>query len=76
MLINNNIPIEKLLTEAQSLNEDLTKKNVDLEEALLIAIEAASQLFDLGVPGVRNRKNLLTWSHLAVTVHALRKELK
>jgi LPS O-antigen subunit length determinant protein (WzzB/FepE family) len=47
---------------------------VDLQEALMIATEALKEALRIGAPQVRNRQNLLSWSHLEVTANALMAE--
>ena len=46
----------------------------DLNEALSIALEALREALRIGAPQVRNRQNLLSWSHLEVTANALMAE--
>ena len=46
----------------------------DLQEALSIALEALKEALRIGAPQVRNRQNLLSWSHLEVTASALMAE--
>ena len=46
----------------------------DLQEALMIATEALKEALRIGAPQVRNRQNLLSWSHLGVTANALMTE--
>lgn len=69
MTQNQAVATEVILLEAE-------RQLASVQEAFQIALEAASQLLELGVPGVRNRHNLLTWAHLALTVETLKKELK
>jgi len=47
---------------------------VDLNEALSIALEALREALRIGAPQVRNRQNLLSWSHFEVTLNALMAE--
>jgi LPS O-antigen subunit length determinant protein (WzzB/FepE family) len=47
----------------------------DLQEALSIAVQTASELLRLGQPQVRNRQSLLTWSQLSVAVDILKREV-
>ena len=63
------VATEVILLEAE-------RQLASAHEAFEIALEAAIQLLELGVPGVRNRQNLLAWSHLGLTIETLRKELK
>jgi hypothetical protein len=46
----------------------------DMQEALMIATEALKEALKIGAPQVRNRQNLLNWSHLEVTASALMAE--
>lgn len=58
--------------------ENMTASNIteiaDLQEALMIATEALNEALRIGAPQVRNRQNLLSWSHLEVTASALMAE--
>ena len=63
------VATEVILLEAE-------RQLASAHEAFEIALEAASQLLELGVPGVRNRQNLLAWSHLGLTIETLKRELK
>jgi hypothetical protein len=49
----------------------LDEEIADLQEALMIATEALKEALRIGAPQVRNRQNLLSWSHLEVTANAL-----
>jgi hypothetical protein len=69
MTQNETVASEVILLEAE-------RQLASVQEAFAIAIEAAGQLLELGVPAIRNRHNLLTWAHLALTVETLKKELK
>jgi hypothetical protein len=66
---NETVATEVILLEAE-------RQLTSMQEAFEIAIEAAIQLLELGVPAIRNRQNLLAWSHLGLTIETLRKELK
>jgi hypothetical protein len=46
----------------------------DLKEALTIAVQALKMAIKIGAPQVRNRHNLITWSHLEVTASSLMAE--
>ena len=52
----------------------LDEEIADLQEALMIAIEALKEALKIGAPQVRNRQSLLSWSHLEVTANALMSE--
>jgi len=65
---------ETVATEVIHLEAE--RQLASVQEAFAIAVEAAGQLLELGVPAIRNRQNLLAWSHLGLTIETLRKELK
>jgi len=69
MTQNETVATEVILLEAE-------RQLASAHEAFEIALEAAIQLLELGVPGVRNRQNLLAWSHLGLTIETLKRELK
>jgi len=69
MTQNETVATEVILLEAE-------RQLASVQEAFEIALEAAIQLLELGVPGVRNRQNLLAWSHLGLTIETLKRELK
>jgi len=69
MTQNETVASEVILLEAE-------RQLASVQEAFAIAVEAAGQLLELGVPGVRNRQNLLAWSHLGLTIETLKRELK
>jgi len=69
MTQNETVATEVILLEAE-------RQLASTHEAFEIALEAAIQLLELGVPAIRNRQNLLAWSHLGLTIETLRKELK
>ena len=69
MTQNETVATEVILLEAE-------RQLASVQEAFAIAVEAAGQLLELGVPAVRNRQNLLDWAHLELTIETLKKELK
>lgn len=69
MTQNETVATEVILLEAE-------RQLASVQEAFEIALEAAGQLLELGVPAVRNRQNLLDWAHLGLTIETLKKELK
>jgi hypothetical protein len=69
MTQNETVATEVILLEAE-------RQLASVQEAFRIAVEAATQLLEMGAPEVRNRQNLLEWSHLGLTIDTLRKELK
>ena len=54
----------------------LETKIADVQEVLFIAMEALKEAIKIGTPEVRNRQNLIAWSHIEVTATALMSELK
>ena len=69
MTQNETVATEVILLEAE-------RQLASVQEAFRIAVEAATQLLEMGAPEVRNRQNLLEWSQLGLTIDTLRKELK
>ena len=61
--------------EAAKAVSDLVAELEDAKEALMIAVRVAEELLEIGKPEVRNRRNLLAWEQLEVTVRLLSREL-
>ena len=59
------------MTNDTKTRAQLDAEIADLQEALSIAVLALKEALKIGAPQVRNRQNLLSWSHLEVTANAL-----
>lgn len=51
------------------------EKIADVQEVLVIAMEALEKALKIGAPQTPNRQSLIAWSHIKVTANALMSEL-